>query len=339
MNILDFSETSFGYYIHLVRPTVQMFPGDFLERLKDIVPDKKHESVLAAMSSPKATGFRVNTLKGDQDEVISSLLESNLELHEVEWNTHAFWVDSDQRAQLLTSAPYLDQKIYIQNLSSMLPPLVLEPQPGDKILDLTAAPGSKTLQIACIVEQDAEIAAVEVVKSRFFKLRDNLESQGATEVRTFLKDGRSVWKNRPEYFDRVLLDAPCSSEGRFHRSDPETYAYWSLRKVKEMARKQKRLIYSAVQCLKPGGTLVYSTCSFSPEENEAIVAGILRRFPEALHVEPIALDVNNLEAGLDSWKGKPFNPDISLARRVYPSYQMDGFFICKMRKTSSTLPK
>lgn len=318
---------------------MQMFPGDFLERLKDIVPDKKYESVLASMFSPKATAFRANTLKADGDEVTSSLKQEGLVLNDVPWNRLSFWVSHEQRSQLLASRMYADHKIYVQNLSSMIPPIILDPQPGERILDLTAAPGSKTLQIACMVNQDAEIAAVEVVKNRFFKLRDNLDSQGASRVRTYLKDGRSVWKNRPEYFDRVLLDAPCSSEGRFHVSEPESYAYWSPRKVKEMARKQKRLIYSAVHSLRPGGVLVYSTCSFSPEENEAIIAGVLKRFPEALHIEPINLSGEFMEEGLTTWKGKSFERGIEMARRILPNYQMDGFFLCKIRKTSSTLNK
>ena len=314
-----------------------MFPDDFLERLRDIVPDKKYDSVLESMSSPKATAFRINTLKADRHEVTSSLQQEGLELHDVRWNGLSFWVNHSQRSQLLASQMYAEQKIYVQNLSSMIPPIILDPQPGERILDLTAAPGSKTLQIACMVNQDAEIAAVEVIKNRFFKLRDNLDSQGASRVRTYLKDGRSVWKNRPEYFDRILLDAPCSSEGRFHISEPESYAYWSPRKVKEMARKQKRLIYSAVQSLKPGGVLVYSTCSFSPEENEAIIAGILKRFPGALQTLPINLNEAFIEAGLTSWKGKTFEQGVAMARRVLPDYRMDGFFICKIGKTNSTL--
>lgn len=314
-----------------------MFPDDFLERLKDIVPNNKYESVLDAMSSPKATSFRVNTLKSDRDEVLTGLNRLGITLSEVAWSDQAFWVSHEDRGRLLSTPAFAEQKIYVQNLSSMLPPLVLDPQPGERILDLTAAPGSKTLQIACLVNQDAEIAAVEFVKHRFYKLRDNLESQGATSVRTYLKDGRGVWKNRPEYFDRILLDAPCSSEGRFHASDPGSYAYWSPRKVKEMARKQKRLMYSAVQSLRPGGTLVYSTCSFAPEENEAIVSGILKRFPEQLQLVPIALTDIQLEEGLPEWKGKPFHSEVGGTRRILPTYHMDGFFISKIYKTASTL--
>ena len=314
-----------------------MFPEDFLERLKNIVPEDKYKTVLEAMSLPKATCFRVNTLKSDLDETRLGLQELGIDVNEVAWYKGAYWIKHQHRALLLSSPLYLEQKIYIQNLSSMLPPLVLNPQRGERILDLTAAPGSKTLQLACLVNQEAEIAAVEFVKSRFFKLRDNLKSQGATSVRTFLKDGRSVWKNRPEYFDRVLLDAPCSSEGRFHASVPESYAYWSSRKIKEMARKQRRLMYSAVQSLRPGGTLVYSTCSFAPEENEAIVAGILKRFPEALQLGSIKIDVDGLERGLPAWKGKVFDNNVDQASRILPTYQMDGFFICKIQKIASTI--
>ena len=314
-----------------------MFPNDFLERLKHIVPEEKYDFVLEAMTLPKATSFRVNTLIANTVDVVALLMDDGIEMHEVAWNPGAFWVSHEQRDRLLDSSAFSNQKIYVQNQSSMIPPLVLNPQPGERILDLTAAPGSKTLQIACMVDQKAEIAAVEVVKSRFFKLRDNLRAQGATEVRTFLKDGRSVWKSRPEYFDKVLLDAPCSSEGRFHLSEPETFAYWSPRKIKEMVRKQKRLLYSAIQSLRPGGTLVYSTCSFAPEENEAIVHGLAGKFEGKIDVQPIGLQLDNMMNGLRSWNKKVFDRSDVLGVRILPTYFMDGFFVSKITKKSSTL--
>ena len=174
------------------------------------------------------------------------------------------------------------------------------------------------------------------MKGRFFRLRANLEAQGATSVRTFLQDGTRVWRYRPEHFDRVLLDAPCSSEGRFHLSDPETYAYWSPRKVGEMARKQRRLLYSAVRCLKPGGTLVYSTCSFAPEENEAVLDKLLRQFNGALRLEPLGLDLENMQPPLQSWQGRPFRSDLSPARRLLPTETMEGFFVAKLIKIART---
>ena len=315
-----------------------MIPVEFINRLKDIVPPEHFASVDNAMHAPRATSFRVNTLLSSIEEVLALLDAAGISPTRLAWYPEALWVPAAERAALLASNVFLDQKIYVQNQSSMAPPLVLDPRAGERILDLAAAPGSKTLQIACLMGQEGEIAAVDAVKKRFFKLRDNLAAQGATEVRTFLKDGRGVWKNRPEYFDRVLLDAPCSSEGRFHIDEPASYAYWSARKIKEMARKQKRLLYSAVQSVRPGGTVVYSTCSFAPEENEAIVSSVLQRFGDALSVAPFDLEIENMTGPCLSWAGRSYNPLLRHARRILPGYHTDGFFICKLVKHKSTLP-
>src|SRR5690625_7249313 len=118
--------------------------------------------------------------------------------------------------------------------------------------------------------------AFEIYLELIYKLNNLLKLQVAGIVRTFLRNGMTVWRCRPDHFDRVLLDAPCSSEGRFHTRRPETFAYWSPRKVKEMARKQRKLLSSAVKSLRPGGILVYSTCSYAPEENELALTDILK---------------------------------------------------------------
>ncbi|MEM8485090.1 MAG: RsmB/NOP family class I SAM-dependent RNA methyltransferase [Bacteroidota bacterium] len=315
-----------------------MIPTEFIERLKAIVSPAQYSAVEAALSSPRATSFRVNTLRGSQREVHGMLQAAGLDATPLSWFENGFWISHDQREALLGSILFSEQKIYVQNQSSMVPPLVLDPQPDERVLDLAAAPGSKTLQMACLMQNTGELAAVEVVKKRFFKLRDNLAAQGAEHVRTFLKDGRAVWKNRPEYFDRVLLDAPCSSEGRFHTSNPETYAYWSPRKIKEMAHKQRRLLYSALHAVRPGGTVVYSTCSFAPEENEGVVSSLLKRFDGVVEAVPFVLDFDQLAAPCMTWAGKDFHPQVQHARRILPGYHTDGFFICKLVKHASTSP-
>lgn len=318
-------------------PDVSVLPDAFLERLRAIVPPDRYEAVVEAFTRPVVTGLRVNTLRADPEDVRRELEGVGLHLHAVDWKGDAFWVTAEERAALLASPAYAEQRIYVQNLSSMIPPLVLDPQPGERVLDLAAAPGSKTLQIACQMRDEGEIAAVELVKGRFFKMRANLEAQGATAVRTFLKNGEYVWKHRPAHFDRVLLDAPCSTEGRFHVADPASYAYWSLRKIREMTRKQRRLLYSAVQCLRPGGVLVYSTCAFAPEENEAVLDDLLRRFGDALHLEPLGLDLDAMVPPLPSWEGQAFTPGLAPARRVLPDGVMEGFFVARFRKTEHTL--
>jgi 16S rRNA (cytosine1407-C5)-methyltransferase len=205
------------------------------------------------------------------------------------------------------------------------------------VLDLCAAPGSKTLQTACIMGDRGRIAAVEKIKGRFFKLKANLNQHNVQSVHTYLTDGARVWRKTPERFDRVLLDAPCSSESRIKAFDPQSYEHWRPGKIKEMARKQKALMHSAINCLKPGGTLVYSTCSFAPEENEAIVDFALRRFGDAIHVVPVELPVNRSQPGLLNWKNKAFDAQVKNAMRILPDGLMEGFFICRLEKRRSSL--
>lgn len=295
--------------------------------------------VVEAMHGPRATCFRVNTLLAAREAALDALHAAGITYTPAPWYPDAGWVTHDQRESLLASRIYTDQHLYVQNFSSMVPPLALNPQPGERVLDLAAAPGSKTLQIACMMGLAGEIAAVDAVKKRFYKLRDNLVAQGAGSVRTFLKDGRAVWKNRPEYFDRVLLDAPCSSEGRFHISEPTSYAYWSPRKIKEMARKQKRLLYAAIQAVRPGGTVVYATCSFAPEENEMIVDAQLRRFGGAIEVVPLGIEIDEMILPRTTWASRSFDDQLAHARRILPGYCTDGFFVCKLIKRVSTLPR
>lgn len=310
----------------------QKIPALFLERLRRIVPEDRFEAVLRTFSEPAAASFRVNTLRAGRDEVVAELRGEGLSLHEVDWMAEAFWVEPEERARLLETAAYREGRIYVQNLSSMVPPLVLDPRPGERVLDLTAAPGSKTLQIACQMEQEGEIAAVELVRSRFFKMRANLEAQGAHAVRTFMRNGETVWRHRPDYFDRVLLDAPCSTEGRFHESDPASYAFWGPKKIDEMARKQRRLLFSAVRSLQPGGVLVYSTCAFAPEENEAVLDAMLRKFDGELTVEPLGLELDNMIPPLPEWQGTSFSPALAPARRVLPTRTMEGFFVARLSR-------
>lgn len=311
-------------------------PAVFLERLKRLVPEAALPRVMEAFAKPRLTAFRINTLRASRQQVLEALSAEGLHPQPVPWYADAFWVKAEAREALLRSMPYQTQQLYVQDLASMLPPLVLAPTPNARVLDLCAAPGSKTLQLACLMQGQGEIAAVEVVRSRFYRLKANVEAQGAPNVRLFLQDGRRVGRYRPEYFDYVLVDAPCSAEGRFHLSEPETFAYWSLRKIEEMARKQYRLLVSAVESLRPGGVLVYATCTLAPEENEAVLDRLLRTFNGALVLEPLTLPLEDQLPGLSAWQGRTFHPDLHHARRILPSTAMEGFFLCRLRKCTST---
>jgi NOL1/NOP2/sun family putative RNA methylase len=311
-------------------------PEVFRTRLEEILSPERFAACWESFAAAQPTAFRANGLKTSADALSAELLAEDFALTPLAWKADAFTVPAAQRRALTECAAYRAGRLYIQNPSSMVPPILLDPQPDEWILDLTAAPGSKTIQLAEMMGNAGKISAVESVRGRFFRLRDNLATHGVENVQTYLKDGTRVWRQCPEQFDRVLLDAPCSSEGQFRADQPKSWAYWSEKKIAEMSRKQRKLCYSAVQCLKPGGVLVYSTCTFAPEENEAIVDRALGQFGEALQVEDIALPFAHAEPGLDQWRGKAFAAQLQRARRIVPRKGMEGFFVCRLRKTEST---
>ena len=311
-------------------------PKEFINRLKQIIPEAHWDTVWNSFHTNKPLVLRINTLRTNKNIVENALNELAIPFQQIAWKCDALIVPLEYRSNVLSSDIYQQGLLYSQNLSSQLAPVVLDPQPGEEILDMCAAPGGKTSQIACMMQDKGRLAAVEKVKTRFFKMKANFKILQHHSIHTYQSDAVGLWRKTPERFDRVLLDAPCSSESRFQVSNPDSYSHWNKRKIKEASRKQKKLIYSAVNCLKPGGTLVYSTCSFAPEENEAVVNHILKSFPQQLIVEPIDVPVKNIQAGLTQWNDKVFNQSLKNSLRILPNELMDGFYICKIVKTESS---
>lgn len=239
--------------------------------------------------------------------------------------------------ELTETEEYKNGFLYIQNLSSMIPSLVLDPQPEEKILDITAAPGSKTTQIAALMQNTGELTANDISFKRLFKLKENLSKMGVINTKVLNLPGESFWKNLPEYFDRTLVDVPCSMEGRIRCDDPKTYQDWSTKKIKQLSKLQKYLLRSAVAATKVGGIIVYSTCTLAPEENEEVIEWVVNKSPEALVVEKITLPNITFENGLTSWRKKQLKRTQNCAR-IFPSREMEGFFIAKIKKLASTLP-
>ena len=310
-------------------------PEEFAQRLQQIIPSERFADCWTSFTRPMATSFRINSLRGRTEDVAAELTQAGFDLLPPAWNADAFSVPDDQRRALTESAACAEGRIYIQNPSSMIPPLALDPQPGEEVLDRAAAPGGKTLHMAALMENRGRIGAVEVVRNRFFRLRSTQQRGNAQIVQTYMKDGTRVWRQCPERFDRVLLDAPCSGEGLFQTDQPQTFAYWGKKKRAEMVRKQRRLLYSAVRSLKPGGTLVYSTCTFAPEENEAVVQHALEQFGDALAVRDIELHETRCSR-VSRVAGGGVCPPLRAARRIVPDGVMEGFFICKLYKREST---
>ncbi len=250
-------------------------PQEFLHKLKRIYPSS-YNQIMASFMQKRLPAFRINYLKTDLHALRRELRNQRVKFGELAFPRGAFALKTPLREFQRTDI-YRGGKVYVQNLSSMLPVICLDPQNSDKILDLCAAPGAKTTQIVSLAPE-AEVVAIEKIRTRYYKLLANLKLQGAAAVKAELFDSIWVRKKYPEQFDKILADVPCSAEGRFFIQNPKSFKYWKERKVKEMRNKQKRLLHAAFFALKEGGTLVYSTCTFSPEENEGIIDCFIDRF-------------------------------------------------------------
>ncbi|MBI1871617.1 MAG: RsmB/NOP family class I SAM-dependent RNA methyltransferase [Chlamydiae bacterium] len=315
-----------------MRSEIRSLPKGFLERLQRIFPPSKWDTLANTFAEKRPTTFRVNPLKSSASIVLEKLLAQGFRVQKVSWYPDALILQGDSLRELQKTEMYEKGEIYVQSLTSMIPPLVLDPQPGEMILDLTAAPGSKTTQMASLMKNEGKIVANDNNKIRFYRLKANVEMQGVKNVELSLRYGEAFGREYPNYFDRVLVDAPCSAEGRFDVHDSASFGYWKPSKVHEMARKQKKLLFSGILALKPGGVLVYSTCTFAPEENEGVLNEALEAFKDKIEIEPLSLNIPNVMNGLKTWEEKTFHPSVTRSQRILPNNQMEGFFVAKMRK-------
>jgi NOL1/NOP2/sun family putative RNA methylase len=296
-------------------------PAEFVAGLHSLFPQATTERILKGMGERRSTAFRANTLKATGAEILRFLHDRHVRYRRPPWCAEAFALAELDERDVEAWDLYADGRIYVQGLSSMVPPLALAPRHSERVLDLAAAPGSKTTQIAAMMANRGSILAVEPNAIRAQRLAYNVRLQGCTIVEVHRGWGEKIGAGFPEVFDRVLVDAPCSGEGRFTAGEPASWHSWSRRTVSDSARLQRRLLASGIRALKPGGTLVYSTCTLNADENEAIVEGALASFPVSL--EPIPVRVPGALAGLRG---------LDEAVRILPDRDHEGFFVCRMRK-------
>jgi len=313
-----------------MKKEIYKLPKDFIERIEKYYGSRS-VAILNSFSKPSVTTFRINRLKTNHQDFRQYMKKNLIHVDKVPWYEDAFILKKLTQREFQEKECYKKGWVYLQNLSSMVPPLILDPQPGEKILDLCSAPGSKTTQIASMTGNEAEIIAVEKIKPRFYRLKANCELMDA-KVTLVLSDGSRAVHSYNEYFDRVMVDAPCSSEGQFSTHRPKSYAYWSRRKVQEMKHKQKRLIASGWRALKPGGTFVYSTCTFSPQENEGVLFYLLRKFKDEIDVKKCTLPFKNAMQGFTTIDERVLPEEMKLTRRILPTATMEGFYIAKLVK-------
>ena len=301
-------------------------PKEFVDNLYTMFSPGVVDNIFRGIAEKRFTTLRVNTLKYNIQDLMKYFKEINIKFERVLWYKDALIIKNATEKDIQKLEIYQKGYIYIQSLSSMVPPLVLAPQEGENVLDLTAAPGSKTTQIASLMNGKGFVLANELDKLRCEKLKYNINSQGANIVKVINGRGEKIGEQYSEKFDKVLLDTPCSGEGRFTIYNVQSYKTWSPKTVNELNKMQKKLFKSAYNALKPKGTLVYSTCTLNKEENEHILDWALNNF----NLKLVPLDVNIREA-IPAFNNE-LNKSINNAIRILPSKDMEGFFVAKFIK-------
>lgn len=295
-------------------------PEFLIEMLNQQYEKEITNKILEGYSKKRMVTFRVNTLKTSIEKVEEVLKNNNIEFEKVSWSDVAYIVKNVREDTLKELEVYKNGEIYLQSLSSMLPPIVLEPKENTDILDMCAAPGGKTTELASLTNNNANITACELNKIRVEKLKYNIEKQGATSVYIMQEDSRKI--NDFFSFDNILLDAPCSGSGTLNVEDVNLEKTFTEKLIEKSQKSQLELLNKAVKILKQGQEMVYSTCSILNVENEEIVSKILKN--------------NEVEIVTIEFKGKeelpllPTKIDGTLC--VMPTELYEGFFIAKIRK-------
>ncbi len=290
------------------------------------------DDFIAACQRPLRRSIRVNTLKISVDDFLSLVAPYGWQLAPVPWCAEGFWIEreDDDALPLGSTAEHLSGLFYIQEASSMLPVAALfaDNRQPERVMDVAAAPGSKTTQIAARMGNAGGILANEFSASRVKVLHANISRCGISNVALTHFDGRVFGAALPETFDAILLDAPCSGEGVV-RKDADALKNWSPESNLDIAATQRELIDSAFHALRPGGTLVYSTCTLNREENQSVIEWLLSRYPQAVEILPLG---ELFPGAADALTAEGF-------LHVFPQiYDCEGFFVARLRKTAAIDP-
>lgn len=298
---------------------MEKLPDFLLTKLNKDYSQEEVIRILEGYKTKRILSFRVNTIKTTAEEIEQELIKNEIKYERVKWSKDAFIVLNKKENEIQEMDIYKNGKIYLQSLSSMLPPIVLNPMPKNDILDMTAAPGGKTTQIAALSNNEANITACEINKIRAERLRYNLDKQGASSVFVMLEDARNI--DNFFSFDQILLDSPCSGSGTININENNLNEYFTTELVERSKKLQIALIKKAIKILKSGKEMVYSTCSILKEENEDIIRKVLN---EGIEIVPIEFD------------GKETLPQLSTTIKgtlcICPTKYYEGFFIVKLRK-------
>ncbi len=289
--------------------------NEFLERYKELGEDFNPEEINIKPA------LRINILKTTDAELIKRI---NAKLTKIPFLKHGYYYESEYAVGAMPE--YLQGYYYLQEAISQLSAEILSPKPGELVLDMCAAPGSKTTHLAMLMNNKGQIIALDSNNPRLPSLQNNLERCGVANVIVYKKDARYA-EDLKLQFDKILLDAPCS--GNF-ANDKEWFETRNIDDLKLISKTQKQLLEAALNVLKPNGTIVYSTCSLEPEENEMIIDWMLSNHKDVV-LEKIDISIG--DKGLTNVFGKELNPEIAKCKRLWPHKTgTQGFFIAKIRK-------
>ena len=295
-------------------------PTFLIEMLNKQYGEEKANQILNGYQKERTVSIRVNTLKSDINRILDELSKEGIEYEKVPWYKDAVVIKNVKENLIQSLEIYKNGEIYLQSLSSMLPPLILDPKPNTDILDMCSAPGGKTTQMAALSENEAHITACEINHIRTERLRYNIEKQGANCIYIMQKDSRYI--DNFFSFDKILLDAPCSGSGTINTNNPKLSDIFTTKLIKKSISSQLALLKKAINILKSGGEIVYSTCSILACENEDIINKALL----GSNTEIIPIDFN----------GKEYLPLLPVkipgTLCVCPDEFFEGFFIAKIRK-------
>jgi len=299
---------------------IDRIPNFLYKKLIQQYGEELTKKVIDGYSKNRPVTLRVNTLKNNIQNIKSILLSKGYKLHEVEWYKDAIILENATESEIRQLDIYNNGEIYLQSLSSMMPVIILQPKEGENILDMAAAPGGKTTQIASETGDKTFITACEKNKIRCERLKYNIEKQGANKITVLTQDARDL--DNYFAFDKILLDAPCSGSGTINLKNERLEKTFTEELVTRSIKTQQELLKKAIAVLKSGHEMVYSTCSILKEENEENLSKILK----SGKVELVPIDIKEL-------KNIPLLPvTIEGTICVAPNELYEGFFIAKLRK-------
>lgn len=315
----------------------------FTRRTAQILDVSEREVPELLVNSP-SKAFRINNLRFDPEmarEARTSLVAETMAAAEVDtwtldWFDEARIFEASDTATVQSQDIATDGKVFIQNPSSYLPVFALDPAKGRSILDMCSAPGGKAALIASLAAeqgQDIRLYANEPKGRRMQKLKDVLGTLGVVNAELLEHDGKHLPNLLGKgIFDRILVDAECSTEAGINFASRNPLKDWSMERVQRVSVLQKQLVTAAYDMLEPGGVLVYSTCTLSPEENEGVISALTQRRRDAV-IQPISFTAEENGKKVKSWQGQRYSSEVyNRCLRIFPNDYMEGFFVARIRK-------